>query len=101
MRALVDAGEYEAVATHFRNAYMARYRQDPKGVLDEYRQRSNLEGPNGRVKEHCGLEARLRVVGMRAIQRHVPWTLVAMRVVAMVRLQHGVTEDLLSTTHIL
>lgn len=101
MRALVDAGEYEAVAMHFRNAYMARYAQDPEEVLDEYHQRSNCEGLNGHVKEHYGLETGLHVVGIRAITRHVLWTLVAMHVVAMVRLQHGVTENLLSTTHIL
>ena len=32
MRALVEAGEFEAVAAHFRNAYIARSKRDPKGV---------------------------------------------------------------------
>ena len=39
-------------------------------------------------------------VDKRAITRHVLWVLVAVHVVAMVRLQHGVTGNLLSTTHI-
>jgi DNA-binding transcriptional regulator LsrR (DeoR family) len=56
---------------------------------------------NGHVKKHYGLEMRLILVGTRAVTRHVLWTLVAMHVVAMVRLQHGVLENLLSTTHIL
>jgi hypothetical protein len=101
MRALVEAGEYEAVAMHFRNAYMARYAKDPEEVLDEYHQRSNCEGWNGHVKRHYELETGLHVVGVRAITRHVLWILVAMHVVAMVRLQHGVTGNLLSTSHIL
>jgi len=100
MRALVEAGEYEAVAMHFRNAYLARHKQDSREV-DEYHQRSNCEGLNGHAKVHFELEDRLHVVGLRAITRHVLWTLLAMHVVAMVRLQHGVTGNLLSTTHIL
>jgi hypothetical protein len=30
MRALVETREYEAVMMHFRNAYMARHKQDSK-----------------------------------------------------------------------
>jgi hypothetical protein len=100
MRCLVQAGEYEAVAMHFRNAYIARSNREPKAVLDEYHQRNNCEGVNGHVKEHYALEVGLNVVGTRAITRHVLWTLIAEHVVAMVRLQHGVTGNLLSTTHI-
>ena len=43
----------------------------------------------------------LHVVGKGAITLHVLWTFIAMHVVAMVRLQHGVVGDLLSTSHIL
>ena len=100
MRCLVRAGECEAVAMHFRNAYIARSKREPKAVLDEYHQRNNCEGVNGHVKEHYALEVGLNVVGTRAITRHVLWTLIAEHVVAMVRLQHGVTGNLLSTTHI-
>jgi hypothetical protein len=100
IRALVEVGEYEAVAMDYQNAYLARHMRDPKEVLDEYHQRSNCEGLNGRAKVHFELEDRLLVVGFKAITRHVLWTLLAMHVVAMVRLQHGVTGNLLSTTHI-
>jgi len=101
MRAPVEAGEHVAISMHFRNAHMARLKQDSKEVLDEYHQRSNCEGLNGHAKVHFELEDRLHVVSLRAITRHVLWTLLAMHVVAMVRLQHGVTGNLLSTTHIL
>jgi hypothetical protein len=101
MRALVEAGEYEAVAMHFRNAYLARHKQDPTEVLDEYHQRSNCEGLNGHAKVHFELEERLHIVGLKAMTRHVLWTLLTMHIVAMVRLQNRVTGNLLSTTHIL
>ena len=101
MRVLVEAGEYEAVAMHYRDAYLARHKRDPKEVLGEYHQRSNCEGLNGHAKVHFELEDRLHVVGLKAITRHVLWTLLAMHVVAMVRLQHGVTGNLFLTIHIL
>ena len=43
----------------------------------------------------------MNVVGMGAIKRHVLWALMAVHVVAMVRLQHGVVDNLLSITHLL
>lgn len=101
MRCLVKVGKYEAVAMHFRNAYMAEYEESPDSVLDEYHARNNAEGVNGHIKDQWGLERTLNVVGMEAIKRHVQWALVAAHVVAMVRLQHGVVDNLLSVTHIL
>ena len=100
MRCLVKAGRYEAVAMHFRNAYMVEYEEAPYGLLDAYHVRNNIEGVNGHLKEHYGLEEALNVVGVRAITRHVLWTMLAAHIVAMVRLQHGVTDNLLSTTHL-
>jgi hypothetical protein len=58
----------------------------------------NIRPPFSR--EHYALGVGLNVVGTRAITRHVLWTVIAAHVVAMVRLQHGVTGNLLSTTHI-
>ncbi|MEK7218275.1 MAG: transposase [Patescibacteria group bacterium] len=101
MLCLVQAGEYETVAMHFRNAYIARHEEDPDGALDEYHVRNNIEGENGHLKVHYSLESALNVVGERAIKRHVLWTMIATHVVAMVRLQHGVKGNLLSTTHIM
>ena len=43
----------------------------------------------------------IAIVGMEAIMRHVLWALVSVHVVEMVRLQHGVVDNLLSITHIL
>ncbi len=100
MECLVRAGECEAVAMHFRNAYIAAYEEAPAEALDEYHVRNNIEGENGHLKEHFSLESGLNVVGERAVKRHVLWTMVAAQVVAMVRLQHGVRANLFSTTHI-
>lgn len=101
MQCLVRAGECEAVAMHFRNAYIAAYEEAPEGTLDEYHVRNNIEAENGHLKEHYDLERGLNVVGERAVSRHLLWTLIAAHIVAMVRLQHGVKGNLLSTTHIL
>jgi len=101
MECLVRAGEYDAVAMHFRNAYIAMHEEAPAEALDEYHTRNNIEGENGHLKVHYALESGLNVVGERAITRHLLWTMVAAHVVAMVRLQHGVKGNLLSTTHIL
>ena len=101
MRCLVKAGMYEAVAMHFRNAYMTEYEEAPDSVLDAYHARNNAEGVNGHLKDQWDLERTLNVVGMEAIKRHVLWALVAVHLVAMVRLQHGVVDNLLSITHLL
>ena len=101
MRCLVRAGRHEAVAMHFRNAYMVEYEEAPDSVLDDYHARNNAEGVNGHLKDQWGLERTLNVVGVAAVNRHVLWALVAAHVVAMVRLQHGVVDNLLSITHIL
>jgi len=101
MRCLVKAGRYEAVAMHFRNAYMVEYEEAPDSVLDAYHARNNAEGVNGHIKDQWDLERTLNVVGMEAIKRHVLWALVSIHVVALVRLQHGVVDNLLSISHIL
>ncbi len=75
---------------HFRNAHIAACEEAPEGVLDEYHVRNNIEGEYGHLKVHHSLESALNVVGERAVLRHMPWTVVAAQVVAMVRLQHGV-----------
>ncbi len=56
---------------------------------------------NGHLKDQWGLERTLNVVGMGAIKRHVLWALVSIHVVALVWLQHGVVDNLLSITHLL
>ena len=101
MRCLVKAGKHEPVAMHFRNAYMAEYEEAPDSVLDDYHARNNAEGVNGHMKDQWDLERTLNVVGMDAVMRHVLWALVSAHVVALVRLQHGVVDNLLSITHIL
>jgi len=101
MRCLIGAGKCEAVAMHFRNSYIARYEEAPDGVLDEYHARNNAEGVNGHMKDQWDLERTLNMVGMETIRRHVLWALVSAHVVTMVRLQHGVVENLLSVKHIL
>ena len=101
MRALDDVGDYEAVAMYFQNTYMARYMKDPKEILDKYYQWCNCESLNGHIKEHYMLETGFYIVGMRAITRRVLWIMVAMYVIAMVKPQHDVTENLPLTINIL
>jgi hypothetical protein len=101
MRCMVKAGKHEPVAMHFRNAYMAEYEEAPDSVLDDYHARNNAEGVNGHIKDQWDLERTLNVVGVEAVKRHVLWALVSAHVVALVRLQHGVVDNLLSITHIL
>ena len=48
----------------------------------------------GRDDGGCGL------VGVRVIMRHVLWTMLAAHIVAMIRVHGGVTDNLLSTTHL-
>ncbi len=99
-RAFVRAGECEAVAMHFRNAYVAAYEKALAESLDEYHVRNNIEGENGHLKVHYSLESALNVVGERAVKRHVLWTMLVAQAMAMVRRQHGVKTNLLPTTHI-
>jgi hypothetical protein len=71
------------------------------GDIGKSTQKEESKNVNVHVKKHYRLEMRLRVEGMRGILWQLLWTLVAMHVMAMVRLQHGVTANLFSTTHIL
>ena len=99
-----DWGTMPGGAWENRSIIRAIYHQEPwrrAGDAVFNLQRSNCEGVNGHVKVHYGLDTRLHFVGTGAITRHVLWTLIAVHVVAMVRLQHGVIGNLLSTSHIL
>ena len=86
------------MAMHFRNVYMVEYEEAPDSLRDAYHVPNNIEGANGHLKEHNGLEEALNVVKVRAITRHVLWTLLAAHIVAMVRFQHSVKDNLLTTT---
>ena len=98
---LMKVGRDREVGYYFRNRALREYQDDPKAYMDEYHLRSHeyhlrsrKEGEHGYYREQ--LEDRVTVKGQKRIERYLALNLCTTLAVALVRLQHGVTENLTS-----
>ena len=100
MQCLIEEEIYEPVAMYFRNDYMQEYEECPEGVLDVYHRRNGSEGINSYIKEHLGLETHISGKGMRNIDIHITECCIALLAVVLIRLQHGIKENLTSIAYL-
>ena len=100
MQCLVRREIYEPVAMHFRNARIREYEECPEGVLDVYHRRNNSEGVNSYLKGQLGLETHINGKGMKNIDLHVTECCIALLAVALIRLRHGIKENLTSVAYL-
>jgi hypothetical protein len=96
MRYLVKKGCYGTVGYMLRNMHMAAKEECPDGYLDHFHQRNMTESENDYIKNDNGLQRAIRRKGKENIQLQFHLTLLALHVVALVRLQNGVKKNLVS-----
>jgi hypothetical protein len=100
MMYLVKREIYEPVAMYFRNPYVAKYEECPDAVLDIYHLRNISEGINSYMKANLGLETHVNGKGIKNIDLHVTQCCIALLAVALIRLQHGIKENLSSVAYL-
>jgi hypothetical protein len=96
MKYLVKKGCYGTVGYMLRNMHMAAKEECPDGYLDHFHQRNITESENDYIKNDSGLQRAIRRKGKETIQLQFHLTLLALHVVALVRLQNGVKKNLVS-----
>ena len=100
MKYLVKKGVHEPIAMYFRNPYMQKYEECPDAVLDVYHMRNISEGVNSYLKNNLGLETHVNGKGIKNIDLHATQCCIAILVVALIRLQHGIKENLSSVAYL-
>jgi transposase len=78
---------------------MESYEADPKNYLKKYHRRSRSESTNSHLKEKLDLERGIPK-GKQKAEQHVRLCVLARNLVALNRLQHGVTENLTSLAYL-
>jgi hypothetical protein len=96
MKYLVKKGCYGTVGYVLRNMHMAAKEECPDGYLDHFHRRNITESENDYIKNDAGLQRAIRRKGKENIQLQFHFTLLALHVVALVRLQNGVKKNLVS-----
>ena len=93
---LVKEGCYGTVGYMLRNMHMAAKEECPDGYMDHFHRRNITESENDYIKNDNGLQRAIRRKGRENIQLQFHLTLLALHVVALVRLQNGVKKNLVS-----
>jgi hypothetical protein len=97
MRYLVKKGHGETVGYMLRNDHIAAKEECPDGYLDHFHKRNITESENDYIKNDKGLQKAIRRKGKDYIELQLQLTLLALHVVALVRLQNNVESNLVST----
>jgi len=97
---LVDRGHYELVASPFRDAKMAEYEESPDCYLDVCHTRNRDEGFNGHLKEHLRIGWLTKNKKKEKVKLYAGLALTTILIVALTRLQHGITKNLTSIANI-
>jgi len=97
---LVNYGNYELVASPFRDAKIAEYQEAPDCYLDVYHTRNRDEGFNGHLKEHLRVDWLTKNKKKEKVELYAGLALTTILIVALVRLQHGITKNLTSIANI-
>jgi len=96
---LYERGDLERVGAYCRNRAMERFKADPRLYLKQYHKRNRSESINSHLKEKLDLERGIPR-GMGKAEQHVLLCILVRNLVALTRLQHGVTENLTSLAYL-
>jgi len=92
--------EYEMVGAYYRNKRMEEWVNN-KELWKEYGRERNLnEGFNSYLKQHAGFDSNLPRKGRKIAFFHTTLCLISLNLVALTRLQNGVTENLISVAYL-
>lgn len=97
MKYLVKKGCYGTVGYMLRNMHMAAKEECPDGYLDHFHRRNMTESENDFIKNDMGLQRAIKRKGKEAVELEFHFTLLSLHVLALVRLQNGCKERLVST----
>lgn len=97
MRYLVLKRQGETVGYMLRNEHIAAKEECPDSYLDHFHKRNITESENDYIKNDKGLQRAIRRKGQEYIELQLQLTLLALHVVALVRLQNNVKSNLVST----
>jgi len=90
-----DTRRFDLVGQYHRNSILAIYEEAPDGYLDHYHSRNRHEGQHGVEKN----KTEIMNIGGKGIQKfsaYVGLHLIALLAVALIRLQNGETEELVT-----
>jgi len=97
---LYKRGEYEMVGAYYRNKRMEEW-ADNEELRKEYGRERNLnEGFNSYLKQHAGFDSNLPRKGRKIAFFHTTLCLISLNLVALTRLQNGITENLISVAYL-
>ena len=97
---LYKKGEYEYVGAYFRNLQVKKYEASEEVRKEITRGRNGNEGFNSYLKQHVGFESELPRKGKKNAFFHTTLCLLALNMVALTRLQNGITENLTSVAYL-
>ncbi len=90
---LYKVEDYEYVGAYFRNIQMEHAVDDMDDFMHTYLKRNRCESFNSFLKEHLDLE-RMVPKGKKKVKFHIALCLLAIQVVALARVQHGITDQI-------
>ncbi len=97
---LYKKGEYEMVGAYYRNKRMEEWANNEE-LRREYGKERNLnEGFNSYLKQHAGFDSNLPRKGKKIAFFHTTLCLISLNLVALTRLQNGVTKNLISVAYL-
>jgi len=100
LRFLYRKGEYEIVGGYYRNKGVDTWKEN-KDLRKRYtKERNSNEGFNSYLKNHAGFETNMPRKGRKYAFLHTTLCLLALNLVALTRLQNGITEDLISVAYL-
>ncbi len=96
MSYLVKKGCYGPVGHMLRNMHIAAKEECPDGYLDHFHQRNMTESEIDYIKNDNGLQQAIKSQGKETVELEFHLTLLALHVIALVRLQNGCKKKLVS-----
>jgi hypothetical protein len=97
MKYLIMKGRGETVGYMLRNEHIAAKEECPDGYLEHFHTRNITESENDYIKNDRGLQRAIKRKGKEYVRLQFHLTLLALHVVALVRLQKGIKKNLVST----
>jgi len=100
LKFLYKKEEYEIVGAYYRNKRMKEWEENGNLRKRYAKERNSNEGFNSYLKNHAGFETNLHRKGKRYAFLHTTLCLLALNLVALTRLQNGVTDNLISVAYL-
>jgi hypothetical protein len=96
----INPRRHQLVGDYYRNDVLAKHEECPDGYLDDYHQRNIVESTHGTEKRN-GTIKRTEVRGIEHNTIQLGLHILAIHLVANVRLRHGITEGLTNIGYII